>query len=119
MIIDDDQNVIEVLSVLLEGLGFQVVNCHDGSSVLPLVRAERPDLVFTDLVMPGISGLHVIKQIKAEFPDQKIILMSGVQEEEAMEEAMAIGAYAYLSKPISLEKLEKECINVIFGEPQD
>lgn len=114
LIIDDDHNVRDVLSCFLEGLGFEVIQAVNGSSVMPLVREHRPDLIVCDLVMPGISGIQVLKQVKLEFPAQPVLMMSGIQEEEVAREALDLGALDYLTKPVSLETLETKFINPMF-----
>ncbi len=81
---------------------------------LGLIRDNTPDLVFCDVVMPGISGLVVLKQIKAAFPTQKVVLMSGLNEENILDEALASGAETFLEKPVSFESLEKGILKKFF-----
>ena len=115
LIVDDEANVREVLAVFLEGLGFEVAQVSNGTMVLPGVREHHPDLVLCDLVMPGINGLQALRQLRQEFPEQKVIMMSGMQEEEAAKEAKALGAIDYIAKPVSLDRLENEYIRPIFA----
>jgi len=115
LIVDDETNVREVLSTFLEGLGFEVAQVNNGTLVMPAVRQHHPDLVLCDLVMPGINGLEALRQLMKEFPHQKVIMMSGVQEEEAAKEAKALGAMDYINKPLSLDRLENDYIRPIFS----
>ncbi len=114
LIIDDDAAIRSSLAFFLEDLGFQVIQTNNGTLALGLIRDNSPDLVFCDVVMPGISGLVVLKQIKTAFPTQKVILMSGLNEENILDDALASGAETFLEKPVSFESLEKKVIQKYF-----
>lgn len=114
LIIDDDDHIRSSLTFFLEEIGFSVVQTNNGTLALELIRDNKPDLVFCDVVMPGISGLVVLEHIKRAFPNQKVILMSGLNEESAIEEARVLGAETFLLKPVSLDDLEQNFINKIF-----
>jgi DNA-binding NtrC family response regulator len=107
LLIDDDDNIRNILSFFLEDLGFAVAHSNNGMQALPLIREHHPELIFCDLVMPGISGLTVLKQIQQEFPNQQVVMMSGLQEEGMAAQALQLGARSYLTKPLSLEQVEK------------
>lgn len=106
LLIDDDDNIRDNIAVFLQDLGYTVIQTNNGTQALPLVREHRPQLIFCDLVMPPLSGIKILKQIKMEFPHQKIIIMTGLHEESSAREAMDLGASEYLTKPISLDDLE-------------
>jgi CheY-like chemotaxis protein len=77
MIIDDDPAFRRVVRGFLEREGHHVIDAESGEAGLRLFRAENPDLVVTDIFMPGLSGLETIEQIRAENPDVAIIAVSG------------------------------------------
>jgi DNA-binding response OmpR family regulator len=77
MIIDDDPSFRKIMRAFLEVEGHQVIDAESGEAGLRLFRAENPDLVVTDIFMPGLSGLETIERIRAEHPDVGIIAMSG------------------------------------------
>jgi len=106
LLVDDDPHIRGVLCYFLQDLGFTVFETSNGHSALPLIWDHHPDLVFCDMVMPGISGLMVLRQIRSEFPDQKVIMMSGLQEASAADEARKLGAVNYCVKPLSLDQIE-------------
>lgn len=114
LIIDDDDHIRSSLTFFLEEIGFSVIQTNNGTLALELIRDNKPDLVFCDVVMPGISGLVVLEHIKRAFPNQKVILMSGLNEENAIEEARVLGAETFLLKPVGLDDLEQNFINKIF-----
>ncbi len=116
LVIDDDLHLRELMVDFFSMKGFAVVQASDGRKGLEAIRKEKPDLVFLDLIMPNMNGLEVLEQMKGEGKDRPIIIMlSGNQEEDAAREAVRLGAYDYLTKPFSFEKLENEFINRILG----
>lgn len=114
LIIDDDDQVRSALSFFLEELDFSVIQTNNGTLALELIRDNKPDLVLCDVVMPGISGLVVLRQIRRAFPEQKVIMMSGLNEEFAIEEARALKAEAFLQKPIRSEDFERDFLDKLF-----
>ena len=106
LLIDDNDSIRETMQVFLDDLGFSVIETNNGTLALPMIRQHRPDLVICDLVMPQLSGLIVLKQIKLEYPNQTVIMMSGLQEGAPSEEAKRLGAAEYITKPVSLDQLE-------------
>ncbi len=114
LIIDDDDHIRSSQTFFLEEIGFSVIQTNNGTLALELIRDNKPDLVFCDVVMPGISGLVVLGHIKRAFPNQKVILMSGLNEESATEEARVLGVETFLLKPFSLDDLEQNFIDKIF-----
>lgn len=113
LIVDDDENIQMILEDFLSGRGLHVFKALNGKEALDLVDAEAPDLVLLDMILPGMTGLEVLKGIKKKRPETVVIMLSGFQEENAAKEALAHGAYDYLTKPVSLERLENEFINRI------
>ena len=77
LIIDDDPMFRELVRRFLEADGHEVIDAESGEAGLELFRRRAPDLVVTDIFMPGISGLDTIEKIRAEAPDMKIIAISG------------------------------------------
>jgi len=105
LIADDDPSLRRVTQMQLEELGYEVVTAGDGNSAVRLVAEVRPALVISDLKMPGISGLEVLKQIRAEHPETTIIMITAFGTVETAVEAMKAGAYDYITKPIDYRQL--------------
>lgn len=108
VIADDEFRVIELLRNLVEweALGYEIVGeANDGDSALALIRALRPRLLITDIRMPGISGLQLIRQAKEALPDLYVICISGYSDFEYAKEAMSLGVADYLLKPVDEEQL--------------
>jgi len=107
LVIDDDEMVRQTFCDQLEYLGYRVLAADRGRIGIELIQKERPDLVLTDLGMPEMDGLEVIRQSRKSAPDTPVILISGVGDVGDAVEALRLGAYDYLFKPVeSLDALK-------------
>ena len=107
LIVDDDIDSLENISQFLTELGHYVVECSDGLKALKLFATDIFDILFTDIKMPGISGIELVKNIR-NLPGGKnieIILFTGFGDTESAIEALRFGVYDYLLKPIKVEEL--------------
>src|SRR5699024_8656528 len=86
------------VAILLESEGYEVTVCADGQSVLPLYRAERPDLVLLDVMLPGMNGVEVCKALRDE-TDIPIIMMSALTDSVDVIAGLEAGADDYVTKP--------------------
>jgi DNA-binding NtrC family response regulator len=108
LIVDDDAQIREMLRQMLEDAGFEVTEAPDGKVAMKLYRESPSDLVLTDLIMPEQEGLETIQSLKAEFPDAKIIAMSGggrLGPESYLKMAGAFGALHTFTKPVRRDEL--------------
>ncbi|OHE79119.1 MAG: Fis family transcriptional regulator [Verrucomicrobia bacterium GWF2_62_7] len=105
LIVDDEENLRRVTQLRLEQAGFEVQTAAGGSAALALLPRFRPELVITDLRMPGISGLDLLKSIKAQAPEVIVVVFSAFGTIESAVEAIKEGAYDYLIKPVNSEAL--------------
>ncbi|MBW1723332.1 MAG: sigma-54-dependent Fis family transcriptional regulator [Deltaproteobacteria bacterium] len=106
LIVDDDRRFLSALSGFLTEQGYEVVPCHDGLDAIEKCREEKFDLLITDLMMPGASGLEVLKEAKKLYPDIVVILITGFASIESAIEAIREGAYDYITKPFKLEEIK-------------
>ena len=119
LIIDDEEMVRGVLQQTLEREGYKVESAADGSHGLDLFQSWRPDLVITDILMPGKEGLETIRELRAEDPDVQIIAISGGGDRgdlNFLRAASMFGAVRTLSKPISRDDL-LPMVRDILGDP--
>lgn len=100
LIVDDDAPVRQSIVAYLEDSGFQVLEAGDGPAGLALFRERRPDLVITDLRMPGLDGLQLLRAVHQECPDRPVIVISGAGVMGDVVSALRLGASDYLIKPI-------------------
>jgi DNA-binding response OmpR family regulator len=107
-IIDDDEAVRDCLTLVLQAGGYDVRAADAGDSGVALARAFRPDIVLTDIIMPGCEGIETILAIRSEHPGTKIIAMSGggrTGNKDHLELAREMGADASLEKPFDEQAL--------------
>lgn len=100
LIIDDDAPVRQSIVAYLEDSGFEVLEASDGPSGLEICREQRPELVITDLRMPGLDGLQVLKTLHEQSPDLPVIVISGAGVMGDVVSALRLGASDYLIKPL-------------------
>ena len=108
LVIDDDAHIRRMLSRMLQQSGYEVKDAADGSEGLRLIREAPFDLVLTDLIMPEKEGIEMIIELRTEFPDVKIIAMSGgarMGPEAYLQLADSLGAERTFSKPIDRDEL--------------
>jgi two-component system response regulator HydG len=107
LVVDDDPGVRESLERTLTREGYRVVTASDGRAGLECLQAGRIDLVVTDLKMPGLSGLELLRAARAIAPDTAVILLTAFGTVEEAVRAMKEGAYDFLTKPFRREQLLK------------
>src|SRR5210317_2255221 len=105
LLIDDDASLRRVTEYSLHSAGFQVLSAVDGKQGLASFQADHPQVVITDIQMPGVSGYEVLQQIKASRPETVVIVITAYSSVEKAVEAMKQGAYDYLAKPFSRDEL--------------
>ena len=105
MLIDDEPDILRVLSMSLKADGYDVVSAHDGSEGIAAFEKERPDIVITDIKMPGMDGIEVLKKVKERNPDAEVIIITGHGDIENAIEALKHGASDFINKPVRDEAL--------------
>ena len=108
LIIDDESQIRSMLKLMLERDGYEVVEAPDGIEGIRIYRQSPADLIITDLIMPNKDGIGMIIDLKKEFPDVKIIAMSGGglnKPEGYLKGAKKLGAACTLTKPIDRNEM--------------
>ncbi len=105
LVIEDDDTVRDVLRSFLSEKGFEATLAQNGETGLDMLRAERFDLILTDLVMPGITGMDVLKEVLASKIRIPVIVITAFGTVQTAVEAMRLGAFDYLTKPFNLDEL--------------
>jgi putative two-component system response regulator len=106
LVVDDDQFALRSIARVLGGESYQVVTAASGSEALDLLRRDSFDLVLTDLKMPGVDGLEVLRQARGIAPKAVVLILTGYASLESAIEALREGAYDYLVKPCSDDELK-------------
>jgi CheY-like chemotaxis protein len=107
LVVDDEKNIANTLALILRTRNFRAEAAYDGPSGIEMYRSLRPDLVLSDVVMPGMTGIEMGIALKQEFPDSRILLFSGqAAAADLLEDAIKKGyAFEMLAKPIHPEEL--------------
>lgn len=105
LVIDDAPEILTLISDCLAAEGFEVETCADGAAALALIEKKFYDLVLTDLKMPGVDGMEVLRQTLTHSPDSVCILLTGYGTIKNAVEAIKMGAFDYLTKPVKLEEI--------------
>lgn len=105
LIIDDEDSIRSSLKGALEDEGFDVLTAENGESGIAKTSEELPDLVLLDIWMPGIDGIETLNRLKRLYPKLPIVIMSGHGTIEAAVKATKLGAYDFIEKPLSIEKV--------------
>ena len=106
LVVDDDESLRWVTQVHLQQAGYEVASAACGEAGVALLRENPADLVVTDLRMPGMSGLELLRRVRAEFPETIVVLVTAFGSVETAVEAMKAGAYDYITKPVNPEELK-------------
>jgi DNA-binding response OmpR family regulator len=106
LIVDDEPSICRALRQFLENRGFQVLVAHDGFQALEAYSWGRPDVVLLDVLMPKMSGLVVLRELRALDPGANVIMVTAVHEENLARQALSEGAFDYITKPIDPAYLE-------------
>ena len=105
LVVDDDESLRWVTQAQLQQSGYEATAAASGREALDRMREDPPDLVITDLMMPGMSGLELLKRIRAEYPEVIVIMVTAFGAVDTAVEAMKAGAYDYITKPVNVDEL--------------
>jgi DNA-binding response OmpR family regulator len=105
LVVEDDPSILRGLQMNLSMEGFRLVAAHDGDEGLRFARSHKPDLIVLDLMLPKLSGLDVIRALRADDPDTPILVLSAKDQEGDKVLALSLGADDYLTKPFGLAEL--------------
>ena len=120
LIIDDDEMIVESLSILLQNEGYDVLSSSNGKNGLKLLGKNRIDVVITDIIMPDKDGIDTIREIKKTYRNTKIIAMSGggkIAAKEYLTFVKQLGVRHTLSKPFEKEQI-LSALEAVLREPK-
>jgi CheY-like chemotaxis protein len=116
LVADDDAGTRAWLRDVLESAGYNIIEAENGKEVMNLLRQESVELCMTDLAMPEQEGIETIRLLRHEYPDLKIIAISGAFGPEFLRVSKILGAAATLQKPIKLHRL-LETVQALLEQP--
>ena len=113
LVVDDEKDIRISLTGILEDEGYQVLTADNGIEALECARLELPDLVLLDIWMPGMDGLETLERLKILFPQVTVIMISGHGTIETAVRATKLGAFDFIEKPLSLDKVLISVVNAL------
>jgi two-component system nitrogen regulation response regulator NtrX len=122
LVVDDEVTICQSLKAILEDEGYQVLVAGSGEEAIKVVDEEMPQLVLLDIWLPGIDGLEALKAIHTAHPNVLIIMMSGHGTIETAVKATKLGAFDFIEKPLSLDKviiLVNNALNIVRLEEEN
>lgn len=105
LIVDDEESIRHSLSGVLMDEGFSVLKAEGGLQALQIIKQEVPEVVLLDIWMPGIDGIETLTRIKTQYPEIQVIMISGHGNIETAVRATKLGAFDFIEKPLSLDKV--------------
>ncbi len=115
LVVDDEENTREGLSKILEKEGYNVEMAANGKEAMSLLKRQGFDLVITDMRMPLMDGLEVLREIKKMDEGIGVIMITAFGEVESYLEAMNMGAFEYINKPVRVNELKRVITKVLEG----
>jgi signal transduction histidine kinase len=106
LLVDDEEDIREVLAIALSDMGYAVLEAENGKIALELFREKKPMIVLTDIKMPGMDGIEILKKIKIENPHTQVIMITGHGDTDIAIKSLKYEAIDFITKPISNEALE-------------
>jgi two-component system response regulator (stage 0 sporulation protein F) len=100
LIVDDSPEIVSVIQDALEGYDCECVCAEDGAAAIHAIRNGKFDLIFLDLILPEVSGIDVLREVKRIAPETPVVIMTGFFTSELMNEASRLGVVSFLRKPI-------------------
>lgn len=107
LVADDDPLLVAIVAHQLRVVGFTVLIAEDGAAALEMVRAQRPDVLILDMLMPSMGGLEVLRRLRMEgrLNHCKVIMLTTMSEEQNVVTAFKLGASDFVAKPFSPDEL--------------
>lgn len=105
LIVDDEPEILKSVGSILMDEGYEILEARDGIEVLQRIEEELPDLIVLDIWLPGMDGIEVLTRLRNSHPDLPVVMMSGHGTIETAVKATKLGAYDFIEKPLSWERL--------------
>ena len=113
LIVDDESTIIDSLEGILSDDGFEVIHAYNGYEALKKIEAHSPDIVLLDIWMPGMDGIDTLKEIKKTSPSLPVVMITGHGSIESAVDATKSGAFDFLEKPLSIDKVMVTIANAL------
>ncbi|MEA5113584.1 MAG: response regulator [Geobacteraceae bacterium] len=119
LIVEDEENTRQALAKLLAREGFVVDSVGNGREALNFLRRQPVNLIVTDLKMPQMDGITFLRELKKHFPKSNVIMITAYGGVESYLEAMNLGAFEYINKPVQIEELKMVMKKILSDKPRE
>lgn len=113
LVVDDDASIREFLDIMLKRENFEVKTADNGQKALKIMEKEQFDIIITDLQMPKMSGLELLKLAKESSPTTTVLVITAFGSTESAVDAMKLGAFDYISKPFKIDEIKNRLKNAL------
>jgi DNA-binding response OmpR family regulator len=119
LMVDDEEDFVTTLAERMKMRDLDSDVALDGEQALQIFEDQVPDVMVLDLKMPGIDGMEVLRRVRKAYPQVQVVILTGHGSEKDEAEAKRLGAFAYLQKPVDLEKLVQTLRNAYKRKLED
>jgi len=105
LVVDDEPMAVAVFAGALEKSGYMTESASGGREAIELIKSWKPHICICDIYMPGVSGFDVLKFVKKEYPDIRMLMITGNSDPQSLREAFRLGADEFVTKPISSQDI--------------
>ncbi|MQY52892.1 MAG: response regulator, partial [Firmicutes bacterium] len=116
LVVEDERNLCDFLGGFFKKQNYEVYTAYNGEDALKLIKNSRPHLVFLDIGLPGMSGMDVLARIREFDNTIKVIMVTGVQDKQKIEEAAKLGASDYVTKPFTFDYLQNVALGKVHAQ---
>ena len=106
LVVDDEPTICNMMNIFLTQIGYDVRTVDSGEKAIVLFGEDPPDMVLLDISMPGMRGIDVLQEMKSRKADCGVIMLSAYGDDQTIQEALDMGAYCYIQKPMELMELK-------------
>jgi DNA-binding NtrC family response regulator len=118
LVVDDEVAIREVLIEFLSNHGYAAQGAENGREALQMAKALEPQVVLLDIAMPGMNGIETLKRLRQEAPHSAVIMISGHADNDQALQALDLGAYDFIQKPLDFRYLERTLLaKIVTLEP--
>ncbi len=114
LVVDDEELIRRMCRSVFEAEGFEVIEASSGAEALSVLEKKKIPLMLVDVVMPGMSGLELLKQVKERYRDTDVVIMTGYSTVEYAVESLKVGASDFLTKPFESISILKQSVTKVF-----
>ncbi|MDR1604416.1 MAG: response regulator [Gracilibacteraceae bacterium] len=116
LIVDDQKGIRRLLQEVFSESGYDIETCANGLRALELITEFDPDLVIMDIKMPGLSGIDVLRRLRATDPKRPVMMMTAYGEQHYVDEAQSLGVVNFINKPFDIDELKAYVGEALFDK---